>query len=131
MCTHLLVFEGDGEVVFTVGNYDDYLRYKERQEPAAPPVKPTARASVAKPVTPSGLDKPRRLTWKEKREIEGMEDAIHAAEAEVRRLESLVNDPSLYQRGYKAAQDAVTQLEEARAAAETLYHRWEELESCQ
>ncbi|MCC6487328.1 MAG: ATP-binding cassette domain-containing protein [Candidatus Hydrogenedentes bacterium] len=132
VCTHLFVFEGDGEVVFITGNYDDYLIYKERQAEAAPEpaAKPSPPPKAEKPAPAPGA-KPRRLSWKERKELEGMEDAIHAAEAEVDRLETLVNDPTLYQRDYKAAQEAHANLEQARATVDHLYHRWQELEAIQ
>ncbi len=129
ICTHLFVFEGDGEVTFITGNYDDYLVYKDNHAPAATPQtgeKPQRRAE--EPSQPIG---PRRLSWKEKKELDGMEAAIHKAEAEVTRLEALVNDPGLYARDYKMANETVTQLDEARSAVNQLYSRWEELESLQ
>src|SRR5690606_23824314 len=30
LCTHMIVFEGDGKVVQLAGNYDDYLLYREK-----------------------------------------------------------------------------------------------------
>ena len=128
VCTHLFMFEGNGEVVFITGNYDDYLVYKENHAPAAAP--PPAEAPKSRKKESPRLGETRRLTWKEKKELDGIENAIHAAEAEVVRLESLVNDPGLYQRDYKAAQEAVARLEEARTAIDRLYARWAELESC-
>lgn len=126
ICTHLFVFEGNGEVLFITGNYDDYLAYRETHVPAP---KPQETVGPVPPATPSAPDKPRKLTWKEKKELEGMEGAIHAAEAKVEQLEALVNDPALYQQDFRAAQDTVTQLEAARAVVDGLYARWEALES--
>ncbi len=128
VCTHLFVFEGNGEVIFITGNYDDYLVYKETLSPEPEPKEPASPVTSALQSAP---DKPRKLTWKEKKEFEGMEDAIHAAEAEVERLESLINDPELYQRDFKAAQVLTDQLEQARATVEGLYARWAQLDSLQ
>jgi ATP-binding cassette subfamily F protein uup len=126
VCTHLFVFEGNGEVVFITGTYDDYLVYKATHASAtsSPAETPKARKKEA-----PAIGEARRLTWKEKKELNTIEDSIHAAEAEVARLEAVLNDPGLYQRDFTAAQETVRQLEHARADVDRLYRRWEELTS--
>ncbi len=88
VCTAILAFEGEGLVRYAVGNYDYYLEKRvvagiadpggARREPAG---------STAGITDPGPNRKPRKLKWKEERELEGMEAAILAAEAEVVRLE--------------------------------------------
>jgi ATP-binding cassette subfamily F protein uup len=126
VCTHLFVFEGNGEVVFITGTYDDYLVYKKSHESATLSAAETPKAR--KKEAPA-IGEARRLTWKEKKELNTIEDSIHAAEAEVARLEAVLNDPGLYQRDFTAAQETVRQLEHARADVDRLYRRWEELTS--
>jgi ATP-binding cassette subfamily F protein uup len=127
ICTHLFVFEGYGEVVFITGTYDDYLAYKASH--ASANTSPSVEASKARKKEAPAIGEPRRLTWKEKKELSAIEDSIHAAEAEFVRLEAVLNDPSLYQRDFTAAQETVRQLEQARADVDRLYRRWEELTS--
>src|SRR5438093_13513370 len=84
VCTSILAFEGEGRVVYHVGNYDYYV--EKRGAPGA------ARESYP---TPDGAgaaqrksqDKPRKLTWKEEREWASMEANILSAENDVSDLE--------------------------------------------
>jgi ATP-binding cassette subfamily F protein uup len=124
VCTSILAFEGDGIVNRWVGNYDYYLEKRAQQEAhAAAFVKPKAPSAKAAP------SKPRKLTWKEARELEAMEQAILSAEAEVARLESLFAKPDFYASHGHEAQALAAQLDAARAEVPRLYARWEELET--
>ncbi len=131
ICTHMLVFEGDGVVTTIVGNYDDYLLYRERREAdrkaeaaAAPAPKPERAAPAA------GAAK-RKLSYKEKQELEGMEESILAAEAAVEELDAAIHAPGFFEQGHTVVQDKLRELEEARVQVKTLYARWEELEAIQ
>jgi ATP-binding cassette subfamily F protein uup len=127
VCTSILAFEGDGIVNRWVGNYDYYLQKRAEQDAhlAAFEKPKTAAPKVAAATT----ERPRKLKWKEERELETMEATILAAEAEVARLEALFAAPDFYQKhGHEvAALDA--QLVAAREAVPRLYARWEELEA--
>ena len=97
VCTAILAFEGEGAVRYAVGNYDYYL--EKRATTVAGGVDPgPVAAPKAAGVTAPGYrkEKPRKLKWKEQRELEGMEDAILAAENEVVRLETLVAAPDFF-----------------------------------
>ncbi|MDQ1256875.1 MAG: energy-dependent translational throttle protein EttA [Candidatus Hydrogenedentes bacterium] len=125
VCTHLLAFEPGGNVVHITGNYDDYLLYRERREEAQSKLdraapKPVRRTESREPST--------ALTWKEKKDIEGIEQAIQNAEKRVTGLEQALLEPGFYEQGYVEVQRVLKELEEAKAAVETLYARWQELE---
>ncbi len=97
VCTAILAFEGEGAIHYTVGNYDYYL--EKRATTVAGGVDPgPVAAPKAAGVTAPGYrkEKPRKLSWNEQRELEGMEDAILAAENEVVRLETLVAAPDFF-----------------------------------
>src|SRR5207253_4541062 len=72
VCTAILAFEGEGVLRYNVGNYDYYLGKKSaeattiKSEPSEP----------VEPAAPRPAPKPRKLKWKEERELEGMESAI-------------------------------------------------------
>src|SRR6266540_3638963 len=94
VCTDMLAFEGDGKIHHSVGDYDYYLEKKQRATAAASR-QSAAIVSLNKSValsraaaTPKAT-KPRKLSFKETRELEGMEAQIHAVEAEIARIESL------------------------------------------
>jgi ATP-binding cassette subfamily F protein uup len=84
-------------------------------------------AVVQKPADKSA--KARKLSFKETRELEGMEAQIHKMDAEIVRIEGLFASPD-YHRTHATQ---TTQLNAALAAAKEalakLYTRWEELEA--
>lgn len=128
VCTHLISFEGDGELVLIAGNYDDYLAYREKKaaaEAAATPPKVPVPKLVAERPRPASD----RLTWKEKKELEGMHDAIETAESLVLDLEARTASPDFYRSSSDEIRKTLADLEEARRQADTLYSRWEELDS--
>jgi ATP-binding cassette subfamily F protein uup len=124
VCTHILAFEGDARVSLSVGNYDYYLEKRAGQtaleaaftKPAATKIAVTAPAA-----------KPRKLKYKEERELEGMEATILAAENEVVRIEATFAAPDFPAQYSGDWRDLEAQLEAARSAVARLYARWEEL----
>lgn len=131
LCTHLIVFEeGRTQPYFSAGNYDDYLRHHEQRDTTERAKSQTAQPNPEKPRTQqrstNGL-KP--LTYMEKRELEGIEDAIHAAEAEVARLEAEISAPDFYTRPHQSTRETLIALDTAKANVHTLYDRWQELEA--
>ncbi len=80
MADHLFVFTGNGVVKDFPGNYSDYRRWQA--ENATPEVK-TAVEKKSKPQT----DKPRRLSFKEKRRMEELEALMQQLNEEKAALE--------------------------------------------
>ena len=130
VCNGILAFEDDGTVAFSEGDFDYYLEKKERVEAAA---RETAKAweKAPKPSRATSDDKPRprKLTWKEQRELEGMEERIMEAEGEVERIEGLFADPEFHAKHGGRTKELQSELEAAKAEAAELYARWEELEA--
>jgi ATP-binding cassette subfamily F protein uup len=131
VCTHMWIFEGDGEIVQIAGNYDDYLLFKQRQAEDAKIAKDAkgARPAAAAAPAPAPITPPsRKMTYKEKLELDGMEAAIFAAEDRIAKIEARLADPSLYERPHSEAQGLLNDLSAAKTAVEALYARWGELE---
>ena len=134
VCTDILAFEGGGRVVFQHGDYQYYLE-KRAQRLAAQQQASQQQAGVkapAIPQEPSGnrhTSKTNRLTWKEQRELEGMEDAILAAEEKVASIEAIFADPNFHEKYGARTQELTQEMDAAKAAVENLYARWEELSS--
>src|SRR4051794_3173096 len=65
VCTSILAFEGEGRVVYHVGNYDYYLEKRGAAGPVRDtcPTPPETAAEQTK-----SKDKPRKVKWKEERE---------------------------------------------------------------
>jgi ATP-binding cassette subfamily F protein uup len=119
-----LVLEGAGRVKEYAGGYDDWLRQRPAEQPAA------AKASTARPEPrPAPRPRPRRLTYLQQRELEALPQHIETLEAELDELHQLTADPAFYRRSpgeIISVKDRLRSLERDVAAA---YRRWEELET--
>jgi ATP-binding cassette subfamily F protein uup len=125
VATAILAFEGDGKVTFYEGSYSFYA--ERRPRPAAERVK-----RESKDTRPSSANKPsgpRKLTFKEARELEAIEDTIATAEDRVKALEATLSDPSVFKDRPTEVQALIAELEAARAEVERLFARWQELDA--
>jgi ABC transport system ATP-binding/permease protein len=130
VATGLLVFEGEGVVHRHVGGYDLYRRQRAQKEAARrETVQPQRRASPPASAMPRGAvpDGSRKLTWKERKELETLEEAIARAEADREALESRLADPDLYSGSPEAVGEVTDAYRSREASLETLYARWMEL----
>ncbi len=73
--------------------------------------------------------KPRKLSFKEARELEGMEAQIHAVDAEITRIEGLFASPDFHRTYATQTNQLNADLAAAKANLAKLYARWEELEA--
>ena len=134
VCTDVLAFEGDGKIHHSVGDYDYYLEKKQREAVAASrqsaAILSTNKSAVLSrdAATPKSA-KPRKLSFKEQRELDGMEAQIHAAEAEVGRIEGLFANPEFFRTHATQTNQLMADLAAAKEEAALLYQRWEELEA--
>jgi ATP-binding cassette subfamily F protein uup len=130
ICDQVLAFEENGLFV-QPGNYSYYLEKKKERDARTQ----SAWRAIAKPppLTPQpstiNPSKPRKLSFKEQRELEGMEAAIMAAETRVQELETTLNDPQFHATRSREAHGLITDLETAKTEVTRLYERWEELSS--
>ena len=97
---HLLVFQGQGDVRDFPGNYTQYREWKEEKLQAERDMqKASPRQEQKAPAAPrhrSDEDgKKRKLTFKEKREMETLEKEIEALEAEKKEIEAALCGGSL------------------------------------
>lgn len=138
---HLFVFCGDGEVKDFIGSYSQYRdfikdyeaekRAKAREEErASKSASVTGQLSASSPLDattsskPSRLDAPRKLSYKEQRELEQLEKDIESLTAEKSDLESKMNggltDPVELQK-------VTTRFAEVSSELDTKETRWLEL----
>jgi ATP-binding cassette subfamily F protein uup len=129
VCTHMLVFDDDAQVTQITGNYDDYVLYRRRKPAGAAPVAPAAPAVTPQTNSTPPAPKPGKLTYHEKKELDAMEQTIAKAEAEIARLEALINDPAFYGGNRDTVQDTLQLLDTTRASMEALFARWEALDA--
>ncbi|MBP7949963.1 MAG: ATP-binding cassette domain-containing protein [Verrucomicrobiales bacterium] len=128
VCDRVLVFEGTGRLQVCAGNHRYYLE-KNTARLAAERSAAAQESKPAKIPTRAESAKPRKLTWKEERELEGIEARIASAEDEISSLEQSLTEPEFYVKHGSATADYLRQLEDKRCALHDLYARWEDLES--
>ena len=127
ICTGVLSFASGGEIFYTPGDYD-YALEKRREREARLNVAVPAKTAVPPPPVKS---KPKKLSYKEQRELETIETAIAAADEAVAELEALFGDPDFFAKYGAQTAELQAKLEAARAESSRLYARWDELETKQ
>ena len=128
ICTHIISFEGEGNVFDTVGDFDYYLTKRKEREAAEQEKKSRkeSRESLSAPVRRAA---PRKLSYKEERELEALEQTIAETEARIREIEGMFSDPDFFVRHGRQSAEFQKEMEERKRALESSYSRWEELES--
>ena len=135
VCTDILAFEGDAKIHHSVGDYDYYLAKKQKRIQASTramtqaTLKAPASALPREGVGGSKTPKLAKLSFKEARELDGLEAGILAAEEEVARIEGLFAAPDFHRTHATKTNDFVADLAAARAKVSRLYARWQELEA--
>jgi len=123
--TSTLVFEGDGKIQEYVGGYSDWVR--RRNTPMAVTVKSaksTTRVNVAK-------SKPRKLGFKQVRELEQAPSKIESLETEQSGLLERLSEPGFYKRSVAEQARIHERMTALRGELEAAYARWSELENLQ
>jgi ATP-binding cassette subfamily F protein uup len=133
--TSTLVFEGGGALNEYVGGYSDWLRQRRpanaKVKPAAtPPLAVAASAAVASaaPASSGAPVKPRKLSFKDQRELDAIPKLIQRLEAEQTQLTATIGDPELFRSKPGAAAAAAQRLESVVKELESAFSRWESLE---
>ena len=124
VATSTIAFDGSGGALEYVGGYSDWLR--QRPEPATP-VAPSAGPKRTRAREPSPTTAPRKLSYKENRELAELPGRIEAWEEEISTLHDLLSDPGTYTKGTDVAA-LPGRLQVLQADLEEAYERWTELE---
>jgi ATP-binding cassette subfamily F protein uup len=120
--TSTLVWEGGGQWSEYVGGYADWLRQRR-------PVDTPAAAKVPRPKGPSPAAPPRRVSFKERRELGELPKKIERLEAERQALFDLMATPEFYTRPGPDITSANERLSALDDEIHLAYARWQELES--
>jgi ATP-binding cassette subfamily F protein uup len=121
--TSTLVFEGEGRVKEYVGGYDDWLCQKANDP--LPAAVERSKPERAKPRT----EQPRKLSYKEQRELDDLPQRIEALEAEQVQLHQKLAEPTFYRQGGPEISKVTNRLQELEAELQAAYARWEDLDS--
>ena len=133
VCTDILAFEGDGRIHHSVGDYDYYIEKEQRfavaasRESAA--ILSTNKSAALSRDAVTLKTKPRKLSFKEQRELEGMEPQILATEEEIARIEGLFASPDFHRTHATQTNQLTAELAATKEKLSELYARWEKLEA--
>ena len=129
ICDQIVAFEAGG-IFVQPGNYSYYLEKKKERDKKTRVPSGAAKGFVAekKTVTPRP-NQPSKLSFKEQRELAGMELAILEAETRVTGLEKTLNDPEFHATRSREARSLVQDLDAAKGEVARLYARWHELDA--
>jgi ATP-binding cassette subfamily F protein uup len=119
-----LAIEADGSISEYDGGYDDYVRQHPRLitvDVKSPTVHEPAQSLPA-------AEKRKKLSFKEKREMESLPGQIEDLEAAICQLHASMGDPSFYKQDRIAIAQTKTRLDELEQALARAYERWELLE---
>jgi ATP-binding cassette subfamily F protein uup len=127
LCTEVVGLDGRGGAA-VYGSVGQWLAAYERAVAEAEEAARRAKAAAAPPARPPAAPaRPRKLSYREQQELDGMEAAIVAAEEEVQRRQA--ETERLASAGHEALAAACRALAEAQHEVERLYARWQELEA--
>ena len=129
VCTSLLVFEGDGQFSEYIGGYDDWQR--EVAAKAAAAAATAARASAqakADALAAAEPKKTRKLSNKERSELEALPKRIEVLETEQTALTAKLADSNFFRTGGAEVRQATTRLDEIEKELAVAFARWTELE---
>jgi len=132
IANEILAFTTDDKGARRLERFADTLQYEAWLESSAKQKSP-ATAKKNEPVAAAEAPAPgtaakKRLSYKEKRELEGMEANILATEARVRELEAESQKPENIANGARLTEIS-KELAELTERIENLYARWAELEA--
>ena len=127
----ILVFEPGGRIRQYAGGYSDWLARGRRLAVSDDPAATTGDRSTPKPtaVASSQRKGSGKLSYKLKRELEGLPDRIEALEAEIARLTEATEAPGFYERDYAEVAPVLEDLRARQTELDEAIARWDELET--
>lgn len=130
LATSILVLDGQGEVREFIGGYDDWQRQSQAGKNTQPEAKPRKAMATTRP---EELSAPRKLTYKEQKELEARQRELAELPQRIERLEAeqhqLSEAMAFYARDSVEITTAANRLKELDAELTEAYQRWETLES--
>ena len=106
------------------GGYDDWLRQRETNGQ----VTETVQAKATKPKSAATAAWPRKLKFKEKRELESLPEQIEQLEQAIQQIHDEMAQPDFFKQEGTVIAARQHELKTLETRLETAYARWEELE---
>jgi ATP-binding cassette subfamily F protein uup len=121
-----LVHEGESNWKEYVGGYEDWLRQRPKPLTAAETKK--VKATEIQAEVPKAPTQKKKLSFKEKRELEELPKKIEDAELAIEELQAEMQDPDFYKQSADDVQKATDRLADLESELEGFYDRYEALE---
>lgn len=142
LCTSSLVFERPGVIKEYVGGYSDWKRTvaakaaggteassaKGKRGRSGGEAGGAAKSHKGKETRTHAADKPKKLTWNEKREWEKLPAHIEVLEAELAALHERMADPAFFQKPQEETRPVVERSQALPQEIDEAYTRWAELD---
>ena len=125
VCSGIIAFEGAGKVNYTLGDYDYYL--EKRRERDKKITKSVSKKIISSPAPVP--QKSKKLSYKEQREFDSMEETVMELEAKIEDIETMFADPDFFTKHGDQSTALHTELTDLKGKVEKSYSRWEELET--
>ncbi|MCD6294579.1 MAG: ATP-binding cassette domain-containing protein [Deltaproteobacteria bacterium] len=125
LVTSILVFEGNGRITEYIGGYDDWLKQRKKNKTKIPSKPKKNGTKKAKPKRKG----PKKITFRENRELEDMPSLIESLEQEHAVLFGRMSDPSFYKNKSAEIANTKERLESLEIELEKAYKRWETLDA--
>jgi ATP-binding cassette subfamily F protein uup len=122
--TSTIAFSGEGKFAEYIGGYDDWLRLRPQPKVAEKATHKQADREDKKP-----KNKPAKLSYKEKRELDLLPEKIETLEADIESLQSQLANPELYKEDSDQVNTLSKTLEVKEAELEQAFEQWETLEA--
>jgi ABC transport system ATP-binding/permease protein len=133
--TSLLILEGDGVINEQSGGYSDWLARGGQLQGLTPDAagKPAEVAAADKSETSNNASaapsaKNRKLSYKEKRELDALPETIDKLESRQAELQEIMAQADFYQRDHAEVEKYMSNLAQVAADLEAAFERWAELE---
>ncbi|MFN5745061.1 MAG: ABC transporter ATP-binding protein, partial [Methylococcaceae bacterium] len=127
LVTSIMAFEGDGKVNEYVGGYDDWVRQRIAPSASAATVNKTPLPAATP--KPAAVIKPKKLSFKEQKELQTLPGTIETLENDIAGLTLEMGRPEFYQQSRDAVSEAQSRLNKLQQQLEMAYERWEQLEA--
>jgi ATP-binding cassette subfamily F protein uup len=142
--TSTFVFEGDGRVQEYVGGYEDWVRQRQAEKKVDQEEKVRLKADTTRAETVrlkadttdnAGKTKtktaarPKKLSYKEQRELDELPAVIEALESEQRALAQQIAAPEFYKAGAETIKQSLARVDALQRELSAVYARWGELDA--
>lgn len=131
VATSILVFEDDGKVHRYPGGYDEWQQRGRKLAEMDDPDKAARKAARAQARSLRGQQQPRKLSYKEQRELNALPPEIETLEHRIAELQALCSSAEFYSQPYEQTQQALDDLTAAQVMLDEKTERWVRLDELQ